>query len=69
MKKNIVPIVGLVLGFGLIIWSITSSGNIASFIDTPSLVITLGGSFSAILISFPLKSIKKITVYFKNIIA
>lgn len=68
MKKNIVPIVGLVLGFGLIIWSITSSGNIASFIDTPSLVITLGGSFSAILISFPLKSIKSLPSILKTLV-
>lgn len=68
MKKNIVPIVGLILGIGLIIWSITSSGNIASFIDAPSLVITLGGSFSAILISFPLKSIKKLPAILKNLI-
>jgi chemotaxis protein MotA len=68
MKKNIVPIVGLSLGIGLIIWSITSSGNIASFLDVPSLVITLGGSFSAILISFPLKSIKKLPSILKNLL-
>lgn len=68
MKKNIVPIVGLVLGFGLIIWSITSAGDIASFVDAPSLVITLGGSFSAILISFPLKSIKTLPSIFKTLL-
>lgn len=68
MKKNIVPIIGFIVGFGLIIWSITSSGNIASFIDFPSLMITLGGSFCALLISFPLKSIMKIPAIIKNLL-
>lgn len=68
MKKNIVPIIGMILGVGLIIWSITSSGDISSFFDVPSLVITLGGSFSAILISFPLKSIKTLPSILKTIV-
>lgn len=67
MKKNIVPIIGFIGGFGLIIWSITSAGEIASFIDAPSLLITLGGSFCALLISFPLKSIMKIPAIIKNL--
>ncbi|WP_414839001.1 motility protein A [Carnobacterium sp. TMP28] len=67
MKKNIVPLIGFVLGVGLIVWSITSSGNLTSFVDGPSLIITLGGSFSALLISYPLKTLKKIPSVVKNL--
>ena len=68
MKKNMVPLIGFVLGMGLMVWSITSAGNISSFIDTPSLVITLGGSFAALLISFPLEDIKKVPSIVKNLL-
>ena len=67
MKKNIIPLVGFFIGLALIVWSITSSGNITSFLDAPSLVITLGGSFSALLISYPLKTLKKIPSVLKNL--
>lgn len=67
MKKNIVPFVGFIIGVGLIVWSITSSGNLTSFVDVPSLIITLGGSFSALLISYPLKTLKKIPSVVKNL--
>lgn len=54
-------------GIGLLVWSITSSGDISSFLDAPSLTITLGGSFCALLISFPLKDIKKVPALLKKL--
>ena len=60
MKKNMVPIIGMVLGFVLILWSIMSSGDLMSFVDIPSLVITIAGSFCALLIMFPLETLKNI---------
>ncbi|MGE7366133.1 motility protein A [Desemzia incerta] len=68
MKKNMVPLIGIALGIGLLVWSITSGGPIAAFIDAPSLVITLGGSFSALLVSFPLTDLKKIPNVLKQLL-
>ena len=53
MKKNLIPPLALVIGASLIIWSISQGGSIGGFIDVPSLIITLVGSFCALLISFP----------------
>ena len=58
MKKNLVPTMGLIAGMALIIWSILLSGNINNFVDIPSVIITVFGSFSALLISFPFKTLK-----------
>jgi len=54
---DIATIVGLVMGFGLILTSIAMGGGsgLNAFIDMPSLMITVGGSFAALLINFPLK--------------
>lgn len=59
MKKNITPIIGMFLGFALIIWSISSGGDITNFFDPPSLVITLLGSLSALFIIFPFEHMKE----------
>lgn len=63
-----VPLIGIALGIGLLVWSITSGGPIAAFIDAPSLVITLGGSFSALLVSFPLTDLKKVPNVLKQLL-
>lgn len=57
MKKNMMPTIGMLSGFILILWSITMTGSIVNFIHIPSLIITLLGSFSALMISFPLKTL------------
>ena len=60
MKKNMLPLTGLLAGIILIVWSITMSGNISNFIHIPSLIITIFGSFSALMISFPFKALRNI---------
>jgi chemotaxis protein MotA len=54
---DIATIFGLLLGFGLILTSIAMGGGngISAFIDPPSMMITIGGSFAALFINFPLK--------------
>lgn len=54
---DIATIFGLLAGFGLIFASIAmgGGGGISSFIDMPSLMITVGGSIAALFINFPLK--------------
>ncbi|MGB0679786.1 MAG: motility protein A [Polyangiales bacterium] len=48
---DIATIVGIVLGFGLIIGSILLNGSLGAFIDIPSLLIVIGGTIAATLIS------------------
>ena len=54
---DIATVFGLFLGFGLIFTSIAMGGGsgLNAFIDLPSLMITVGGSFAALFINFPLK--------------
>ena len=55
---DIATILGLVLGIGLVIGSILiGGGGLDGFIDTPSLMITVGGSIAALLINFPLAKV------------
>lgn len=53
---DIATIVGLILGFGLILTSIIigGDGGLVPFIDYPSMMIVLGGAMAAMLINFPL---------------
>lgn len=61
MKKNMLPLSGLIVGTVLIFWSISmGGGSINNFTDMPSLVITLFGSFCALMICFPFKILKNI---------
>ena len=68
MKRNIWPTIGLMAGFIMIIISIRVAGERVSFIDVPSILITFGGSFCAILISFPFKTIVKIPKILKTLL-
>lgn len=59
MKKNdMMTVVGMVLGIGLILFGILSGGSITLFIQASGLAITVGGSFSTVLISYPINQIK-----------
>lgn len=69
MKKNIVPVISMLAGFVLIIGSIMMDGEIKSFISVSSLITTIIGSFCALLISFPLKTLLKIPSILKIVIS
>ncbi len=51
---DIATLIGVVGAFGLIITTIFMGGNPAGFIDIPSMVVVLGGSFAVIFVMFPL---------------
>ncbi|MEM9411430.1 MAG: MotA/TolQ/ExbB proton channel family protein [Planctomycetota bacterium] len=54
---DIATIIGLILGFGLILASIMMGGDgLTPFIDIPSMMIVFGGAIAATLINFPLKA-------------
>jgi chemotaxis protein MotA len=55
---DIATIIGLIMGFGLILASIAmGGGGLTPFIDVPSMMIVFGGSIAASLINFPLKNV------------
>lgn len=55
---DIATILGMVGGIGLVLGSIlVGGGGLGPFINIPSAMITIGGSFAALLISFPLASV------------
>jgi len=64
---DITTVVGLIAGFTLIIMGIYNGGELTSFVDIPSLMITLGGTFSATLVNFPLQQIVGIVGIVKNV--
>lgn len=51
-------IVGVLAGMALIIGAIMTSGDLSNFINVPSMMIVLGGTLSATLITFPLSDVK-----------
>lgn len=57
---DIATIIGIVLGFALIIGAILTKTTLAVFIDPASMAIVAGGAASAVLISFPLGQVFKI---------
>lgn len=68
MGKSYSAVMGLVVGFILIVVSIMTSGDIKSFLDPASIVVTLGGSFCALLISFPAKDLMKVPKLLKMLV-
>lgn len=69
MKKNMLPLIGLVSGAALIVWSILIAGDIRSFFDAPSITITVFGSFAALMISFPFKTLLNIPKVMKVLLS
>ncbi len=57
---DIATIIGLIMGIGLVLGSIAIGGGLMPFVNVPSLMITVGGSFAALLINFPLKSVMSV---------
>lgn len=58
---NISGIIGLLAGIALVIYGMIGQGDpISGFIDYPSMAITFGGTFGALLMSFPFKIIKNV---------
>lgn len=71
---DIATLIGLVLGFAMVIFGIISSGGVSaitgSFIDTSSIIITIGGSISCLVASYTIKdfigNLKGASIAFKN---
>lgn len=55
---DLMSIIGMVLAVGFILFGILSSGKILTFVDIPSLLITVGGTVGALLLSSKGKNTK-----------
>lgn len=65
MKKNdITTAIGLILGIGLVIWGMNGDSGYKIFWDPQSVAITIGGSFAAVLINYPINEVKKLAKLF-----
>lgn len=51
---------GVVFGLGLVLWAIMSESPLSTFFDFPSILITVGGSFGAMLVNFQLGQIRQV---------
>lgn len=61
MKKlDILTIGGIVLGMGLVVWGIAMGGNFMVFVHLPSMLITVGGSFGALLVNFHINQMRQV---------
>ncbi len=57
---DLATIVGLVLGVALILMAIALGGSFGAYVDIPSIIIVIGGSFAAMLTAFPLARMLKL---------
>lgn len=62
---DLMSIYGIVLAIGFILFGILSSGKIMTFVDIPSLLITVGGTIGALLLSSKGKNIKGLLKLFR----
>lgn len=61
MKKlDILTIVGVVAGSAIILWGILLNSPLRLFYDFPSIVITIFGSFAAVLINYSMSDFKRL---------
>lgn len=63
-------IIGLVAGIGVVLYSMMTGGDISSFIDVDSMIVTMGGGLFSTIMSFPLsdtiRALKVIPLIFKE---
>ncbi len=61
MKRfDILTIAGVVFGLGLVLWAILLDGELGAFINLPGLMITIGGSFGAMLVNFRMEQVRQV---------
>lgn len=61
MKRfDILTVAGVVFGLGLVLWAILMGSELSAFINLPGLMITIGGSFGAMLINFRMEQVRQV---------
>jgi len=64
---DLATIIGVVVAFGMILMGIMSGGPLSLFINTPSLLIVVGGTFGVIFMNYPLKDVLGLGGVVKNV--
>ena len=57
-RMDLMTVVGILLGIGLVGWSIATQGDLIMFFNMPAIMIAVGGSFAALLINFQVNQVK-----------
>jgi len=61
-KHDRLTTIGIITGFGLTLWGMASGGtSLRIFFDPASIAITVGGSFAALLIAYPISEMKRVS--------
>ena len=61
MKRfDFLTIAGVVFGMGLVLWGIMMGGSLSVFINWPGILITMGGSFGAMMINFEMEQVRQV---------
>ena len=60
-------ILGLIMGFAFVAAAIMMHGSLSDFVDIPGAMVAFGGSFSAILIAFPMHKVLSIFGIVKHV--
>jgi len=63
---DIATLLGIFLGIIMVSGAIISGGSGTAFINIPSLLVTIGGTTAALLISFPVAKVKAVFIYAKK---
>jgi chemotaxis protein MotA len=63
---DLATVLGIASAFGLVILAIAMGGGIGLFINIPSLMIVVGGTFGATMINYPLKDVFRAVSIVKN---
>lgn len=66
---DITTLLGIVGGIAFIINAILGNGKLGSFIDGPSVMIVVGGTFCAVIASFPFSMLKNVGKHFTKLLA
>ena len=63
---DISTVFGVMVAFGLIMWSLFMGGDVLAFWDVPSVLIVFGGTLGTTLISYPLKEVLGVAKVVRN---
>ena len=66
---DLATILGIIISFGLVLMAILSSGSIFIFIDVPSLMIVIGGTFGCCFTNYPIYQVIRIIGIIKKTFA
>jgi chemotaxis protein MotA len=65
---DLATIAGILCGFGLVIGAMSMGGGLSWFINIPSALIVVGGTFGAVLINYPISDIVGVIGVAKNVL-